>query len=155
MRVVHFNFIEFLYYCFEKENSSSSIIMICDEIYDICVLFCSSFVGRELINHVFLLFWKEKRHVFFISSWYIKKYKNVQEMHNIKSFCIIKLNFDFDNLQLKCENLLYNVFIHFCWNVEIARQLFLLNEFHFMVLWMLKQTVFYLKMQNQHSVIKI
>lgn len=155
MRVVQFNFIEFLYYCFEKENSSSSIIMICDEKYDICVLFCSSFVGREQISHVCLLFWKEKRPVFLISSSYIKKYKNVQEMHNIKSFCILKLNFDFDNLQLKCENLLYNVFIHFCWNVEIAMQLFLLNEFYFMVLWMLKQTVFYLKMQNQHSVIKI
>lgn len=116
VRVVQFNFIEFIYYCFEKENTSSSIIMICDEKYDICVLFCSSCVGREPISHVFLLFWKEKRPVFLISSSYIKKYKNVQEMHNIKSFCILKLNFDFDNLQLKCENLLYNVFIHFCWN---------------------------------------
>lgn len=148
MRVVQLKIKEFLY-CFERENSSSSIIMICDEKYYIYVLFCSSFVAREPINHVFLLFWKEKRTVFLVSSSYIKKYKNVQEMHNIKSFCILKLNFAFDYLQLKFENLLNNVFIH-CNSYEII----LLNEFYLMVLWMLKQTVFYLKMQIQHSVVK-
>lgn len=50
--------------------------MICDEKYDICVLFCSSFVGRELINHVFFTILKGEKACLFYK---FLIYKEIQE----------------------------------------------------------------------------